>query len=245
MKLLFVSGWSFRADPFEFKSLFSEQTKQGLSFNQVECVSACEAYSETLDEFSAQVLFSRIAPLVAEESVSVIAWSTGASLVLDMISKSFFSPKKLVLLAGTAKFLESPDYLVQEKKAGKSKLALGSLKQALEEDREAALDSFVRQSGCLAEQDRFNSQEWSDEALQAGLRYLETCDLRNKLSLVDTPSLIIHGQRDRVVNPLDSDVLAHGLKNSSLLRLERGKHFFDFDSATENELLSSIREFLK
>ena len=57
-----------------------------------------------------------------------------------------------------------------------------------------------------------------------GLRYLQTVDLRSRLSALRVPTLIAHGRRDRVISWQASQLLHDGIGASDLVLAEHGDH---------------------
>lgn len=57
-----------------------------------------------------------------------------------------------------------------------------------------------------------------------GLRYIQTIDLRSRLSTVRVPTLIAHGRKDRVVTWQASRLLQAGIGGSDLLLVDEGDH---------------------
>jgi pimeloyl-[acyl-carrier protein] methyl ester esterase len=84
------------------------------------------------------------------------------------------------------------------------------MRKALESDRAATVDRFIRGLFTEAEWQRGDLDDyiaahraaavpdWTDDALIAGLEYLETVDLRAYAEDLDVPVLWIHGSADTV-----------------------------------------------
>ena len=75
-----------------------------------------------------------------------------------------------------------------------------------------------------------------------GLRYIQTADLRSRLSAVRVPTLIVHGRKDRVISWQASQLLQAGIGGSELLLVDEGDH--DLVATSPGILAPAILRFL-
>lgn len=68
-------------------------------------------------------------------------------------------------------------------------------------------------------------------------------DTMDRLHLVQAPTLVIAGMRDRLYRPRSSDVLATTIPNARLVKVDRGSHafFMEMRGRFNNEVLSFLR----
>jgi hypothetical protein len=70
----------------------------------------------------------------------------------------------------------------------------------------------------------FSHGEAHPKALVAGLATLQSSDLRSNLSLINTPTLVVAGQYDRVTLPAASRALAALLPHAEYVEFRRAAH---------------------
>lgn len=143
----------------------------------------------------------------AEEPLSIIAWSLGGLIALSLAIARPESIHSLVLLSPTARMCGDDDY------AGAAPQTLQAMRRGLQGSRDAVLRSFARncclsaenetefQSGYLEQAGRYSSEE-----LGRGLDLLLQTDLRP--FPIRTRSLLLHGDRDPIIPPSQSEALA-------------------------------------
>ena len=73
-------------------------------------------------------------------------------------------------------------------------------------------------------QDLHQALRLDPDHLVHGLRYIQTVDLRSRLSAVRVPTLIAHGRKDRVISWQASQLLQAGIGGSDLLLVDEGDH---------------------
>ena len=74
------------------------------------------------------------------------------------------------------------------------------------------------------EQDYRRGGEASTEGLAAGLRWLQTLDLRDRMARVDVPVVLHHGSSDEIVPVQSAEWLKDVLPNAKLVRIEGTGH---------------------
>lgn len=146
------------------------------------------------------------------QSLIVVGWSMGGLLGLRLAAE--LPVASLILIGTTARFVRPRD----ERQRGWSELFIQRMKQRLPMERGQVMNEFAKRMLAAGEQELHllraetdaAGQEWSLEALDAGLSYLCEEDCRPWLSSLSCPTLIIHGTGD-VICPLPAaeELAAH------------------------------------
>jgi pimeloyl-[acyl-carrier protein] methyl ester esterase len=178
---------------------------------------------------------------------SLLGWSLGGQIALDLAAAMPWQIEKLVLVATTPKFVSGPDWPY-----GMGEAAIEKMAAQLRTDYERTVSDFlelqvrgsVEGAGAL-EQLRnavILQGHAQPAALQSGLSTLATTDLRATLSHVRVPTLVIAGQNDRITAPAAARALAEGLPNARYVEMRRAAHAPFLSHRTEFAAL--VREFL-
>ena len=160
---------------------------------------------------------------------SLLGWSLGGQIALDLAAAMPGQIDKLVLVAATPRFAQSADWPYGMQPAVITNLAT-QLRQNYRQTVRDFLELQVRGSiegSSVLEQLRhalFVHGEAQAEALEAGLNTLATSDLRPTLPHVKVPTLVIAGQHDRITAPAASRVLAQALPDARYLEMRRAAH---------------------
>lgn len=147
----------------------------------------------------AQGLRSRLMPFGGR--VGVIGWSMGGIIALETLRADPALLQRLVIIGGTARFCSEADEPAGVNIAVLRAMALG-LRRA-PGDLFAAYYAQVHAPQLDPESaelstNRFFMQLDRDE-LRQGLDYLQDIDLRDNLDKQTIPTLVLHGQKDRIV----------------------------------------------
>jgi pimeloyl-[acyl-carrier protein] methyl ester esterase len=160
---------------------------------------------------------------------SLLGWSLGGQIALDLAAAMPGQIDKLVLVATTPRFTVAPDWPYGMKAAAIAKMAT-QLRDDYQQTVRDFLDLQVRGSlegRKVIEQLRnalFVHGQAKPEALEAGLSTLATSDLRPTLPHVRTPTLVIAGQNDRITAPGASRALAEALPDAQYVEMRRAAH---------------------
>lgn len=185
-------------------------------------------------------------------AATLVGWSLGGQLALQLASQQDLAVRRLVLIATSARFVQSPDW-----PAGLPAATLRSFAGQLERDAARTiadiladfLELQVRGSRDAAAV-RMRLQEAlqrhgmaQPQALRAGLALLEHNDLRELARRIDMPALVIAGQNDRVTPPAAAQALARLLPQAELLQIPRAGHapFLSHPSPVAAALLDFMR----
>ncbi len=176
-----------------------------------------------------------------------LGWSLGGMVALAAALADPERVAALVLVASSASFLARPGW-----SAGMSPDRLVRMGRQLLADPTGTVDDFltlqVLSSGSARPALRHLRSalaEHGDAAPQAladGLALLEATDLRESVTALDMPALVIGGERDRLVHPEAVRDLAKRIPASRLAMFETAGHvpFLSHLGAFENE----VRDFM-
>ncbi len=181
-------------------------------------------------------------------SCSVLGWSLGGQIALELAATAPAFVERLVLLCATPKFTASDDW-----PHGMASGTLADFDAALERNWRGTVRDFLElQVRGSPDADRVLRElnaallaqgEAQPEALAAGLDTLRGTDLRGRLREVRQATLVVAGQYDRIAQPSASRALAELLPNARYVELRRAGHA-PFLSHT-SQLADLLREFLR
>lgn len=160
---------------------------------------------------------------------SLLGWSLGGQIALDLAAAMPGSVERLVLVATTPRFAASPDWPY-----GMPTTALERMATQLKTNYKRTVSDFLElqvRGSTGAEKvladlhaSLFEHGEAHPKALVAGLTTLESSDLRPMLPLVRAPTLVVAGQYDRVTLPAASRALAEALPDARYIEIRRAAH---------------------
>lgn len=155
-----------------------------------------------------------------QEKLTVIGWSMGGLLALELAAARPEKIRSLILVSSTACFVQKENYT-----AGLPRAIVRQLKRRIQRDALTARRDFFRQMFTPAEKEdctKFLQQEpalQETSALLSGLDYLETRDLRPLLPKLQMPVQILHGSDDPICPITAGRYLAQHLPQAKLLEL--------------------------
>jgi len=179
---------------------------------------------------------------------SLLGWSMGGQIAIDLAAAMPGSVERLVLVGTTPRFAAGEDWPHGMPAATLERLATQlrtNYKRTVSEFLELQVRGSAASERVLAElhASLFSHGEAHPKALVAGLNTLESSDLRSMLSLVRAPTLVIAGQYDRVTLPAASRALADGLPDGRYVEFRRAAHAPFLSHTTEFAAL--VTEFLR
>ncbi len=146
-----------------------------------------------------------IARVVAEsvpDAATWIGWSLGGLVALTAAQRRYAS--RLVLVAASARFVQDEQW-----QCALSRAWFEQFNHDLNADAQRTLERFASLHLASASSDRVLLRRLRSTLLQhgvpkasqlrAGLDLLSNSDLRSRLSDIDVPTLIVHGERDQIV----------------------------------------------
>jgi pimeloyl-[acyl-carrier protein] methyl ester esterase len=160
---------------------------------------------------------------------SLLGWSLGGQIALDLAAAMPGSVDRLVLVATTPRFEASEDWPQGMPPTALEKLAAQlrtNYKRTVSEFLELQVRGSAASERVLAELhgSLFSHGEAHPKALVAGLATLKNSDLRSTLGMVRAPALVIAGQYDRVTLPAASRALAAALPDARYVEFRRAAH---------------------
>lgn len=178
--------------------------------------------------------------------LTLLGWSLGGMLALQLAADHPEKINKLILLSSTARFTSCENY-----PAG---LAPGIIKnlgrKLLKNKWQTQLDFYKLMFSPLesASLETFNTAmtpplaNLEIQTLQAGLQYLLATDLRSLLPTIQTPCHIVHGTEDTICPLAGGQYLATMLPNSTLTLVPGAGHipFYTQSEYCQSKLQASI-----
>ena len=177
----------------------------------------------TLDALATQVLELFPGPLIW------IGWSLGATIGLAAAHVAGRKMDKLVLIGATPRFTTAHDW-----PHGMSTERLAAFASDLERDCRGTLQTFAAlQTASCGQAREFLRRLRADllsgalpsrSALRAGLTLLRDTDLRASIGSIAVPTLLVHGDRDRLVPLRAAAYLAAQLPRARLVTVVNSGH---------------------
>ncbi len=164
-----------------------------------------------------------------DEPVTVCGWSLGGQIAMRWAQRFPQQVRRLALVATTPCFVRRPswDCAMQAE-------TLAEFAVALQQNYALTLRRFLALQLRGSERERelltelraalFSRGEPGLEALQTGLEILRDCDLRQALSGITQPALVIAGERDTLTPLQASQYLADQLPHAQLVTLAGAAH---------------------
>ena len=182
----------------------------------------------------AQVLTERSIPAADY----IVTGSMGGLLALELLPDAC---RKLVLISSTARFCSAPDY-----PCGTPERILQRMIRRLQRHPETVLEEFYRNVHHPHEINASPAMEFDPpstlEELVRGLEYLRDTDVRDRLSSIDIPVLLLHGAEDRIIPPAAAEWMQRRICDSRLRIFDHQGHALlahRFDE-TKDEILSFL-----
>jgi pimeloyl-[acyl-carrier protein] methyl ester esterase len=185
--------------------------------------------------FSSHVPVGKLGPL-ADRIVSALparlhlaGWSLGGQVALEIARRHAERIDKLMLIATTPRFIDSADW-----PHGKKTVVLDDFAKRLGTDYHVTIKSFLALQVLHQPHARKMIGELQEAVgargtpsvaqLNAGLEILRDTDLRAQLSDINTPTLIIQGDRDALTSEAAGAWLAQQLPNATYAMIAQATH---------------------
>ncbi len=159
----------------------------------------------------------------------VCGWSLGGQVALRLALDFPQRVDKLILLGTTPCFRQRPDW-----PHGVDDATLREFARSLEQDYGGTLKRFLSLQARSGDDAReviaalraklFERGEPSLAALRDGLAILHDLDLRDEVSGITQPTLVIHGERDALTPPSAGEWLARAIPGAALARVRGSAH---------------------
>lgn len=176
--------------------------------------------------------------------VCLLGWSMGGMVALEAARAVPEKIVKLVLVSTAARFTRSADFPCGVEPA-KLQATLGGLSGDLRATLEFFFFALFRADApreMIAHAVK-HVIGLDVDLLMHGLEYLRQVDLREEVRQIDVPTLVIHGDQDRII-PFDCGrALVELLPAVSFERIPKGSHMIVGERS--DEVADKIEEFLK
>jgi pimeloyl-[acyl-carrier protein] methyl ester esterase len=177
---------------------------------------------------SPQQQLARLAAMLPRGAM-LVGWSLGAQLALQLAAEPALAVRRLVLIAGSARFVRADDW-----PHGLPEATLRQFAAQLGHDAGQTIADFIElqlrgSADAAAVRARLHHSlqvhgAAHPAALAAGLKLLEHNDLRALARRIEVPALVIAGQYDCVTPPQAGQALAQLLPQARLLQIRRAGH---------------------
>jgi len=172
----------------------------------------------------------RLASNLPKEPCILVGWSLGGMLSMQLALTYPERIKALILVNTTPCFAKKEGWF-----HGCNGEVLQDFQQGIEQQAGKTMSRFfaLMFHGETLARSRFNAiareavdrnHPSSTHGMQEGLRLLETLDLREKISKITQPTLLMHGEQDAIIPVQASDFLAKEIPHSTLHRFEKCGH---------------------
>lgn len=165
----------------------------------------------------------------APAQCTVAGWSLGGQLALAWARRHPQQVRRLMLIAATPRFVSTPDWphgmapeVFAEFSASLTRDAATTLRRFLLLQTQG--DARARQAARQLEAALVLQAQPRSSVLVETLRWLQTTDLRAALPEIIQPTLVMHGDRDRIAPPAAGEYLASQLPQARLALLAGAAH---------------------
>lgn len=235
--LIMLPGWSMDKNIW---GSFSDSLSGRFQIERLDWEGICstESFKDKVSEHISKA---------GARSVSLLGWSLGAIVALELAAELYKPLDRLILISPTSRFTQDKE---SGYRAGWGAKVLDRMIRNLDLRGEETVSSFRSSLFSESEIERIlNTPELDNlkaqdiEQLKLGLEYLKKTDLRESVQCVSVPTLMVHGEADRIVPVEASKYMAERNMNSFELKtIERCGHV---PFLTEEELcLKYIEEFM-
>lgn len=221
--LILLHGWGMHGGVWE-----AVQSELARSFRVHVVDLPGLGYSSTCAPYTLE----NIASLLAEafpQQVYVCGWSLGGQVAMRWALAFPSQVKRLVLVGATPRFVSSDDW-----DYGVADEVFQQFAQQVAQDYRGTLMRFLslqahggtssREQAKQLREHFFARGEPAPDVLQAGLRILLETDLRNVVSGLEQPVLLVHGGRDTLAPSAAATWMAETVPDARLKIIEKAAH---------------------
>jgi len=220
--LIFIHGWSMAAPVWQRQ--IEHFSKTGYEVTAIDLRGHGKSLEDgpyTISQF-AYDLKGFIHEMGYEKPV-LVGWSMGAMVALEFVLKHPSKAAGICLVGGMPRFTKTDDYL-----HGLPLKDVKGMKQKLKRDFERTMDEFrdsISAGVSGSDKDILMNSTFPDlKAAKAGLVELMEADLRDSLSKIKLPTLLIHGDKDHVSLPAASEYMLEKIADSKLVLIKGAGH---------------------
>lgn len=184
-----------------------------------------------------------------EDNSTVLGWSLGGMVAMQLAISHPRKIGKLILVASSPQFFVSPDWphavdssVLENFAAGLSTSYRSTVLQFLA--IQALGSEHAREEIRVLRNKVFRDGDPDTMALTSGLNILLTDNLRNSVERINCPTLVIAGEKDRLMPPDAAAYLANKISNSQLQVINGASHapFISHPTTFTNLLTSFIND---
>ena len=189
MKLHMIGGWAYPADA---------------------CGQLVDTLSKHADVVTHDFTFD---PADLHETADpwwLCGWSLGGLKAMNAVLAGRVNPRGLILISSTARFCADGDYTF-----GVDRTALRSMIIGIKRDRNKTLQTFYGDVLFPDAVDTLTIEAYIGQvshmdnvSLIKGLQELDTLDVRDQLDQLSLPTLLLHGEHDRIIPSGASNYIA-------------------------------------
>lgn len=164
-------------------------------------------HSQSITPYTLKNLSATIAQAMPD-AIAVCGWSLGGQVALRWALDKPDQVSKLVLVGATPKFINAPDWF-----CGIEAEIFQQFATQVQQDYRGTLSKFLALQAHGGEASKetirrlreqfFQRGEPTAESLQSGLEILLQTDMREEIGSINTPTLILHGDYDKLA-PLEA-----------------------------------------
>ena len=229
--LILLHGWGLNHQVWQTTAETLAGSKQGRSVLSVDLPghgNSSLPVCTNNNDYDLDAVCDLLAEALQQPSI-VLGWSLGGLLAMQLAIRFPERVSKLILLASSPQFASSDDW-----PHGMAPDLLGSFSDELQRDYDGTIQRFLslQSLGSLRakEEIRFLRQALLEqnrpapEALLGGLGMLQHINLRSQLQDIQCPTLVINGERDRLVSPATGKALSQLLPRARQTAINGAGH---------------------
>ncbi len=218
--LLFIHGWAATSNAWKPQIDYFLKNHRVICLDLAGFGKSISSKPITLDSLAKDL--SRFINYLSLKKVILVGWSLGSLVSLKSALNYARLFKSLVLVGATSKFTNESDY-----NAGLPEVLLERLYKSLERDKEKSLRDFYSLLFSEKEKKQRNFKDiltifldqiknLDRDILLDGLHIFRNSDLRNDISNIKLPILIIQGDSDQICPVSSADYIHSKISNSSM-----------------------------
>ena len=223
--ILLIHGWGMSGNVWES---VADKLSREYRVTIVDLPGYGRSAHYVLPQYNLQTLADELVSLVPQ-GATVLGWSLGGMITLQMALSYPNALERMILVATSPQFHLSADW----PHAVNTRI-LENFASELATSYQDTIQQFLAIQALGSEHARdeirllrgkvFRDGEPDKIALREGLNILRTVNLRDKLQEVEAQTLIITGERDRLVPLAAAQLLAQGINQSQLQIIKGASH---------------------
>jgi pimeloyl-[acyl-carrier protein] methyl ester esterase len=227
-KIIFVSGWGTNETVWQNIITLLDIRFECIHIPWWKCLGKENLFSDTLDRI--------------RDTVGVVGWSLGGIITLAGAIENPDKIGRMILISSTAKMTTAEDYPATDPQIIKAMLL------KLKKNRDEVLLDFAKACFIQKTDQKYikslseKMQNINSDLLSYGLKYLLKTDLRDKISQLKMPILVIHGKDDQIIPYFCGQYLTSFIPNSHLVPIKKAGHGLLISHP--KDISNSIKNFL-